>query len=141
MKRTTGRGPKDKGREFENEVRLSILKAFPQLSPQDVTCRSMGDPGIDILLSKVASEVLPLAIECKRTERLNLSGAMQQATINALKMKLGYYPVVVSRRNREQAWVTLAWSDLLELILISYAENQIWKDRALRAEEFHRTNL
>jgi len=131
LKRTTGRGVKDKGRAFENEIRDSILKSFPQLSAQDVTCRAMGDLGVDILLSKAASGVLPLAIECKRTERLQLSGAMQQASYNCPGTQ---YAVVVHRKSREAALVTLAWDDLLELILCNYAEIMTWKERAQRAE-------
>src|SRR5574343_871240 len=115
MKRTTGRGPKNKGKAFEREIVASILAAFPQLSPHDVLARSMGDPGVDIILSEAARKVLPLAIECKRVGRvedLDLAGAMEQAEANCDKL---LSPVVVFRENHHQAYATLYLGNLVDL--------------------------
>ena len=116
MKRTTGRGPKNKGKAFEREIVASILAAFPQLSPHDVLARSMGDPGVDVVLSKAAREVLPLAIECKRVgrvESLDLKGAMEQAEANCDSTLLA--PVVVFRENHHQAYAALYLGNLVDL--------------------------
>ena len=115
MKRTNGRGPKDKGKAYERELVASILAAFPQLSPNDVLARSMGDPGADVILSEAARQVLPLAIECKRVARaesLNLAEALVQAQNNAPH---GIVPVVVYREDRHQsiAAINLAYLDAL----------------------------
>ncbi len=114
MKITTGRGPKKKGREFENEIRATILETFPSLSPNDILARSMGDPGIDIILSEQARQILPFAIETKRTERLELTKALEQAEANAAKEKLKL--CLVFRRNRSSPYAILKWEDLLGLL-------------------------
>ena len=92
MKRTTGRGPKDKGRAFENEIRTALLKALPSLSPSEITPRSMGDPGVDLILSQAARDLIPFAFELKRTERLNLNEALAQSETNAEKEHLPALP-------------------------------------------------
>jgi len=112
MKRTTGRGPKEKGKAFEREIVASILAAFPQLSPHDVLARSMGDPGVDVVLSEAARKVLPLAIECKRVGRvedLDLAGAMDQAEAYR---SVNQTPCVVYRENHHQAYAALYLGDL-----------------------------
>lgn len=117
MKRTNGRGPKDKGKAYEREIVASILAAFPQLSPNDVLARSMGDPGADVILSEAARQVLPLAIECKRVRRaesLNLPGALLQAQHNA---QAGMVPVVVYREDRHQSIAALWLSDLIRVLM------------------------
>ena len=53
-------------------------------------------------------------IECKRTERLNVSQAMAQAVRDAERFQDGT-PAVFHRRNREAWLVTMLMSDWLEL--------------------------
>lgn len=113
MKRINGRGPKDKGKAFEREIVATILEAFPQLSPNDVLARSMGDPGQDIILSETARVILPLAAELKRVESLNVGKAFEQAKANGQE---GQMPCVIHRKSRCEALVTLKWSDLLKLL-------------------------
>jgi len=117
MKRTTGRGPKDKGKGYEREIVASILAAFPQLSPNDVLARSMGEPGADVILSEAARQVLPLAIECKRVgraENLDILGALLQAQHNA---QAGMVPVVVYREDRHPSIAALWLSDLIMVLM------------------------
>lgn len=113
MKHTTGRGPKKKGREFENEIVASILETFPQLSPNDVLARSMGDPGQDVILSEAARKVLPLALELKRVNRvenLDMKKAFSQAKANC---QAGQIPAVVHREDRHEAMIALYLGDLI----------------------------
>ena len=96
----------------------SILAAFPQLSPNDVLARSMGDPGADVILSEAARQVLPLAIECKRVGRaedLNIPAALLQAKQNA---QAGMVPVVVYREDRHQSIAALWMSDLIKRMVM-----------------------
>lgn len=61
----------------------------------------------------VTAEVfdLPLHIEVKRVEHLNISEAVKQAVKDA---KTGSLPVVAHRRNREQWLITMPLSALLD---------------------------
>jgi len=114
MKRINGRGPKSKGREFENEIRAIFLAAFPQLDQNDITARAMGDPGCDLLLSPVARKLLPFSFELKRTERLKIAEAMAQAQANAKKD--GEMACIISRKNRSEPFVILRLADLIKLL-------------------------
>lgn len=63
----------------------------------------------------VTAEVcnLPLHIEVKRVERLNVSEAVNQAVRDAAH---GALPIVAHRRNREQWLVTIPLAALLEVL-------------------------
>jgi hypothetical protein len=52
----------------------------------------MGDPGVDLILSQAARDLIPFAFELKRTERLNLNEALAQAETNAEKEHLPALP-------------------------------------------------
>lgn len=51
-------------------------------------------------------------VECKRTERLDLHGAIRQAEHDAAGQSI---PCVIHRRNREPWYITLRLSDFLEV--------------------------
>lgn len=51
-------------------------------------------------------------IECKRVEKLNISDAMKQSSLDARE---GEIPVVMHRKNREDWLVTMKLDDWLEL--------------------------
>jgi hypothetical protein len=114
VKRTTGRGPKAKGRAYENEVCAAILAAFPDLTDRDITARSSGDPGVDLILSTAAVKRLPFAFELKRTEQLKISQTIKQAAANGKKEGLPY--CIIFRRSREESHVILRLSDFLEVL-------------------------
>ena len=114
MKRTTGRGPKAKGRSYENEVRSVILATFPDLTERDITARSSGDPGVDLILSAAAVKRLPFAFELKRTEQLKIAKTIKQAAANGAKEGLPY--CIVFRRSREESHVILRLADFLEVL-------------------------
>lgn len=56
---------------------------------------------------------IPLHIEVKRVERLNVSEAVLQAVRDAAD---GYLPIVAHRRNREQWLITIPLPQLIELL-------------------------
>ena len=105
---------KGKARQFENEVRASILGYFSMLGENDVISRTMGESGEDIILSPKAQLYLPLAIECKRQEKINIYAAYRQAEVHA--KKTGLMATVAHRRNNEDPLVTMGLSDLLAWI-------------------------
>ncbi len=45
-----------------------LLKALPQLSSRDITFRSMGAGGTDVILSEAAFKLVPVSVECKNQE-------------------------------------------------------------------------
>jgi hypothetical protein len=90
---------KQKGRNLQQFVVATILKHFPALKPGDVLSTSMGAQGVDIKLSPAALEVLPIAIECKAQESLNLWSAWAQCTSNTNKE---LNPVLIVKRARQK---------------------------------------
>lgn len=101
---------KGKGRRFQQEVMRDLIVTFG-LDPADVSSRSMGASGTDLLLSVAALRVFPYALECKNTERINVWQAMAQAEDNAGE----WTPVVALRRNRTEPLAVLPWSEFLWL--------------------------
>lgn len=104
---------KQKGRRLQHRLVRDILAAFPHLAPDDVTSRSMGAPGMDVLLSPAAQSVFPFAVESKNQERIALWQAQQQAEANATD---SLKPLLVVARNRTEPLAVLRWSDLLGLL-------------------------
>lgn len=102
---------KAKGRLLQKEVVTAIRKFFPSLHIDDVTSRSMGAAGEDILLSPAARRVLPISVECKATESFNVADAYGQALENAGN----YEPVVIHRRNRTKALAIVDMNYFIEL--------------------------
>jgi hypothetical protein len=98
----TPQSAKAKGRRFQQWVR-DILRSYLDLEDDDVTSRSMGAGGEDILLSPKARAVFPYSIECKNTERLNIWSAYKQADANSGD----YEAVVFITRNRAPNLVVL----------------------------------
>ena len=106
---------KSKGRRFQQKIAKSILDAFPHLTEDDVHSTSMGAPGEDIKLSAAARRALPLSLECKCVERLNVWQCIEQAQSNTPK---GATPCLVFSRNRSPSYAVVPWSTLLGLFEI-----------------------
>lgn len=104
---------KAKGARLCKEVKQIILQHFPFLEDGDINVRSSGANGEDLMLSPKALMSLPLAIECKNCERLNIWAAYEQAEANT---KIDQVPVVVFSRNRRDPLVCLDLEHFLELI-------------------------
>lgn len=103
---------KSKGRRLQQRVAASITEAFPHLAPDDVVSTSMGAGGEDVRMSPVARRALPLSIECKCQERLNVWACLEQARTNAPD---GATPCLVFSRNRAPTYAVVPWPLLLDL--------------------------
>ena len=103
---------KAKGRRFQQKVAHAVLETFPDLHPDDVRSTSMGCGGEDVQLSTAARRHLPLSIECKCVERLNVWQHLEQSERNAPD---GTTPCLVFARNRSSTYAILPWSVVLSL--------------------------
>lgn len=103
-----GRSSKRKGKIGELEV-VNLLKAAGYNAHRSVQyCGATGDA------PDVVVEGLPLHIEVKRVERLNLKQAYQQA-VHDSKKNGNNVPVVFHRLSHQPWMVTLSVEDFLEL--------------------------
>jgi len=73
----------------------------------------MGSPGSDLITSNAARKTFPFSVECKRAEKLSIYAAIDQAEANAEKDRL--HPLIVFRKNRSRAYVTLRLDDFIAL--------------------------
>jgi hypothetical protein len=105
---------KGKGRRLQQRVAKSILEAFPELGEGDAVSTSMGAGGEDIRMSPAARACVPLSIECKNVEKINVWACLEQASANAPS---GAAPCLVFTRNRSPVWATLSWDALLDLLV------------------------
>lgn len=103
---------KAKGRRHQQRIVRSILDAFPHLQEDDVVSTSMGCGGEDIRMSPLARETLPLSIEAKCQERLNVWSCLEQCTKNTPQ---GATPCLVFTRNRAPTYAVVPWDVLLQL--------------------------
>lgn len=99
---------KNKGRLLQKWVVYQILSRFSALTVDDVTSRSMGAAGEDVLLSPKARGKFPFSIECKNTERINLYKFYEQAVKNS---KDSHEPLLIVKSNgkRPLAVVDCEW--------------------------------
>lgn len=103
---------KAKGRRFQQRLAASILEAFPHLEADDVVSTSMGANGEDVRLSPKAREHLPLSIEAKCVEKLNVWACLEQCEKNA---PAGATACLVFSRNRAPTYAVVPWETLLAL--------------------------
>jgi hypothetical protein len=100
---------KAKGRTFQQWVRDKILNTFPRLTKDDVRSTSMGAAGEDILLSGLARERFPYAVECKSRHSI--------AVYSWLDQRAGgdYKPIVFAKANHREPIVILYAEDFMKL--------------------------
>lgn len=103
---------KQKGRRLQQWVRDRMLALGPGLRDNDVTSRSSGAGGTDLILSPRAFAVFPVACECKNVERVNVWAAYAQASAH----EGGGEPVVIISRNRAQPLAVVDAEWLLTLM-------------------------
>lgn len=104
---------KSKGRRLQQQVARSIMDAFPELGDGDAVSTSMGAGGEDIRMSPAARECVPLSIECKNVEKINIWGCLEQTTRNTPE---GAQPCLVFTRNRSPVWAVVPWDLLVDLL-------------------------
>ena len=104
---------KAKGRRLQNWIVSILLVRFSSLTEDDVSGRSMGASGEDILMSPKARSKFPFSIEAKNTERLNLYRAWEQCVVNSRDQ---HEPLLIIKRNNSRPlavvdaeWFILNW--------------------------------
>lgn len=107
---------KAKGRNLQKLLRDKILNAFPKLQPDDVTSRSMGAAGEDILLSPKARKYLnQCTFECKNLAKIAIYKHFEQAT------REGYQPVLVVKQNHSKPLAVIDLDYFIEIHKRLYA--------------------
>ncbi len=111
-----GRKSRDKGAAGERE----LAREFSRLLGVEARrgCQARGGPGAP----DVVADIPDVHIECKRTERLRLYEALEQAIGDAGQK----VPLVVHRQNRKPWVVVLRLEDLPKLavqVYLTLAEN------------------
>lgn len=100
---------KRKGTAGENELaellRQSGIRAFRN---DQIFRGGAGNPDVSAEIAEI-----PLHIEVKRVEHLNVTEAMNQAIRDAAE---GAFPVLAHRRNREKWLVTMPMMGLIEIL-------------------------
>ena len=103
---------KAKGRNLQKYVVELILRLFPSLLPDDVTSRSMGAGGEDVLLSPMARRLLPISIECKNRASFAIYKDYEQCTANSGCNE----PVLIIKGNRKKPLVVVDLEHYLKLL-------------------------
>lgn len=88
------------------------METFPELGDGDAVSTSMGAGGEDIRMSPAARECVPLSIECKNVEKINIWACLEQATKNTPQ---GASPCLVFTRNNSPVWAAVSWDLLIDL--------------------------
>ena len=99
-----GKASRDKGKRFEREI-ANFFKSYGITARRTAQfCGKTGQAG-DV-------EGVPgVHVECKAVEKLNLEVAYQQSVRDAEAADKGEYPIVIHKRSRRPAMVTMALED------------------------------
>lgn len=103
---------KAKGRNLQKYVVAKIYEYFPELQADDVSSRSMGAQGEDLLISPAARQLLPISIECKSHAKYAVYKDYAQACDNAKD----YEPVLIIKQNHSDPLAIVDLDYLLDLI-------------------------
>ena len=95
---------KQKGRTFQQALMRLLLAKFPQLEKDDISSRSMGAGGEDLLLSPAARKLIPYSFECKSLARFVGHNYIEQAVTNT---PTGSAPVAVVKANHKKPVVIM----------------------------------
>ena len=93
---------KAKGRRLQQWFRDLLIETLG-IHPEDIESRSMGAGGEDLIMARAAREKIPVSIECKNQEKINIWESYKQAEQNSGK----YEPVVVIKRNKSKPLVVI----------------------------------
>lgn len=104
---------KAKGRILQQALCKIVLDRFSTLESDDVTSRSMGANGTDILLSPAARKLFPFAVECKNLASFVGYNYLAQAEAN---VSGNLKPLAVVKANRKDPVVVMKLSDFMELL-------------------------
>lgn len=106
-----------KGRRLQQRVAQSIVEAFPHLEADDAVSTSSGANGVDVRMSPLAQRTIPVAVECKNQERLNIWACLEQTVKNCPP---GMDPCLIFSRNRAATYAVLPWETVLALYQARY---------------------
>jgi len=114
-KRISVSSAKSKGRELQKWTaeKISDITGIKCGKDELISSRGGGQSGTDIVLIGKAQKLFPYAVECKRTEKLDLYGSIRQAEAN---QKEGTDWLLVSRRSQEKAIVTMDAEAFFKLV-------------------------
>ena len=104
---------KGKGRIGQQLVVKAILDKFPTLEPDDVSSRSMGANGEDVLLSPAARKLFPFSVESKNIKAFVGYNYLGQAESNCPK---NVKPIAVVKANYKKPVVVIYLDDFMELL-------------------------
>lgn len=106
---------KAKGRLLQQTVATTLTNALREfgLEDGDIRSTSMGCPGVDLLLSPAAQNLVgPLCIECKNCESLAVTTVFWEH-----QAKYQDKPaILVSKRNKTKPLVTMTFEMYMELL-------------------------
>lgn len=122
---------KAKGRRAVQELRESLLAAFPILQDDDIRVTPSGVTGEDLWLSPVARALLPFVFEVKNQESIQIWSALEQAEQHA--RGTSHTPVLAFKRNRSRMYVALSMDDFVDLIGKGVSTNE--QQQKVRHEE------
>lgn len=112
---------KQKGRRLQNQVREDLINVL-EIPSDQIRTAIMGEKGADI---KDYSKMVPLSIECKNVERLDIWKAIDQSEANA---DISGIPCVVFKKNGREAYAALPWKFVMALLVI-------WQNGLVTEEE------
>ena len=98
---------------MQQQLMKQLLAKFPQLEPDDITSRSMGANGSDLLLSPAARKLIPYDFECKSLARFVGHNYIEQAVTNT---PAGSAPVAVVKANHKKPVVIMYLDDFVKLL-------------------------
>lgn len=104
---------KAKGRSFQQSIMKLMLDKAPSLEADDITSRSMGANGEDLLMSPAARKIYPISVECKNLASMAFYKWVDQAKENCPR---GIQPVVFAKANRKKAVAIVDAEYFIELL-------------------------
>jgi hypothetical protein len=110
-RRITHASAKARGRKFQRDVADQLRSRF-QIPEEDLWPAVGSENGEDIKMGSSARRILPISVECKCVESLNIWEALKQAEVNAK----AYEPVVAFKRNHSKVYAAIEFDFFLELL-------------------------
>lgn len=116
------RSAKSKGARLCKEVKQSFLKFYSNITDNDIYITPASVPGADIHLSDNALSELPVIIECKNQESINIWASYSQAETHSFKSKRSLFPLLCFKRNRSDVMICMKLDHLLGLLQYAKAK-------------------
>jgi hypothetical protein len=121
---------KAKGRSLQKWAVNKIAELLDYVLPENkddshIRSREMGQNGVDVVLSKLAKQKFPFAIECKNQEKINIAEFMKQAKSNETEYT---WPILILKnKTLPEPLIIMEWGTFSAL----YHGTSIYKDICL----------